>query len=96
MELEDGDAAETDDVTFLEMLAGDEDILVTFLTGGVLVTGVCTFLILAAEEEDGVCLVLMEDGDDDPSISKLMSSKEMVSLFRMTLDLALDWRLDLR
>ena len=91
MELEDGDAAETDDVTLLEMFAEDEDILVTFLTGGVLVTGVCTFLILAAEAG-----VLMEDGDNDPSISKLMSSKEMVSLFRMTLDLALDWRLDLR
>jgi len=112
----------TDEVTFLETVAGDEDSLAAFLTGGVLVTeaGSGTFFILAAEEEAAFCPDLMDGEDEevvievilaaeeeaptvcldfmdeDPSISKLMSSREMVSLLRMMLDFALDWTLDLR
>ena len=118
--VEEGEA-ETDEATLLETVAGDEDSLAAFLTGGVLVTGAGTFLILAAEEEEAaVCPDLMDDEDEevvidvilaakeedpavcldfmdeDPSISKLMSSREMVSLLRIMLDLALDWTLDLR
>ena len=94
--VEEGEA-ETDEATLLETVAGDEDSLAAFLTGGVLVTGAGTFLILAAEEEEAadVFIDLMDD-DEDPSISKLMSSREMVSLLRIMLDLALDWTLDLR
>ena len=118
--MEEGES-ETDEATLLETVAGDEDSLAAFLTGGVLVTEAGTFLILAAEEEEAaVCPDLMDDEDEevvidvilaakeedpavcldfmdeDPSISKLMSSREMVSLLRIMLDLALDWTLDLR
>ena len=94
--MEEGES-ETDEATLLETVAGDEDSLAAFLTGGVLVTEAGTFLILAAEEEEAadVFIDLMDD-DEAPSISKLMSSREMVSLLRMMLDFALDWRLDLR
>ena len=94
--MEEGES-ETDEATLLETVAGDEDSLAVFLTGRVLVTEAGTFLILDAEEEEAadVFIDLMDD-DEDPSISKLMSSREMVSLLRMMLDFALDWRLDLR
>ena len=91
------------EVTRLEMVgveAGDEEVEVTLLemvaglgaalpalTGGVLVTEDVTFLTLAAEE--GVCLVCRAGVTDagEPSISKLMSSRDTVSLLRVTLDL---------
>lgn len=81
--VEAGDA-DADD-TLLEMFAGLEDNLPA-LTGGFLVTEEDTFLTLAAE--GAVCLAGVDDAD--PAISKLMSSRDTVSLFRMTLDLTLD------
>ena len=77
--VEAGDA-ETDD-TLLEMFAGLEDSLPA-LTGGFLVAEEDTFLTLAAE--GAVCLAGVD------AISKLMSSRDTVSLLRMTLDLTLD------
>ena len=78
------EAGDADD-TLLEMFAGLEDTLPA-LTGGFLVAEEDTFLTLAAEGV--VCLAGVDDAD--PAISKLMSSRDTVSLLRMTLDLTLD------